>query len=863
MHVAVAASAVVGSLVASSTTLAALPGFEPRGFPPERPNGAALAEAPLPRLHAFRIDGGSIAVDGRLDEAVWRNADAGYGFLKWHPDRGLRPTEETIFKVVYDDEAIYFGIACLENDCSLVASSLSRRDNIRDSDLVSVYIDPYHDRNTGYNFRVNPLGVQEDAYLYDDGERDQDWDAVWGAETSRDDEGWYAEIRIPFASVRYRLTDSMTWGLQVYRYMHRRGEDTAWVVWDPEASGFVSRWGEVTAIESVRAPRQLELLPFVAASGTNPSADGPEDGTETFESFGLDLKYGMTADLTLNATIQPDFGQVEADPTVVNRSPFETQFEEKRPFFVEGARFFDHRDFDLFYSRRIGLESEESRIRFAGKLTGKAAGNVSVAAMYAATDVTDPGQAHNLFKNGHDLSHYLVGRIGQDFANGRHRVHLMQTAVLRTRDRLDASDDGREFRDGFGSGADFELNSRHRSYSIKGSLVGSIVDPHEVVGDPTADHAATYGTGGSLALGKNAGRLRGKVSGSWEHNQLDINDAGFLGSPDEIKTSGWLGWRYVQPESDPRLNEADLNLNLHRTWLYAGRAATGSDGTPIWSYDPRHPQTSGGDVNGYAQLRSYWAGWFGVTWDAERTDRFITRGGPLMTRPAQAGGWVGVHSDRRLRLHWEAQVEYFRDDAGGYFFEVAPVVDWNTRTWMSHTLELHLASLEERAEFLTNVEHGDASLGIGGESSVFGDLTEKRIELELRSNFLFSRNQSLELWLAPFLGTGDFTNARYLRTADSYDLVPYPESGLSGATTDDDVRVDDFDDVTASVDLNMVYRWEYRPGSTVYLVWTHGRSQAETRAENPNLDDRLSPGNLFTNEPENTLLAKISWWFAP
>jgi hypothetical protein len=803
-----------------------------------------------------------MSLDGKLDEPAWQDAEAGHGFLKWHPDRGLAPTEETIFKVAYDDQAIYFGVACLENDSANIASSLSRRDQIRDSDIVSIYIDPYLDKNTGYNFRVNPAGVQEDYYLFNNGDRDKDWDAVWGAETSTDEDGWYAEIRIPFSSVRYRPGQSMTWGLQVYRYMQRRGEDTAWVIWDPEANGFISRFGEVTDIEGVRPPRQLELLPYMVASATNPAAEGPEDDTDTFQNFGLDLKYGVTPDLTLNATVQPDFGQVEADPTVVNRSPFETFFDEKRPFFVEGARFFDHRGFDLFYSRRIGLDEEDSRIRLAGKLTGKVAGSVSLAGLYAATDITDPGQSHNLFKNGDHTSQYLVGRLGKDFAGGNHRVHVMQTAVLRSRDRLEEDDDDRAYRNGYTSGADFDLNFRDRKYSVRGSVVGSIVDPKAVKGDSTVNHDPFYGTGGALTLAKYGGTIRGDVWGRWEHNQLDLDDIGFLGAPDEIVSGSWIGWRYTQPEDDPGLNEANLNLNVHKGWLYAGRSASTDDGELLWEYNAGHAQSAGGNINGYAQWRNFWGAYFGVIYDAWRTDRFITRGGPLMRRPSQYGGWVGFHSDWRKQLNFDLEFEYLDDAAGGHYIELNPEVDWNAASWMSHSVSAHLRSINEKAEFLENVEHGDASLGIGGESSVFGDLDEKRIEVQFRSNFLFSRNKSLELYVAPFLAKGDFSNARYLRTPDSYDLATYPESGLAGpGFEDDNIQVDDFDDVTASVNLNMVYRWEYRPGSTLYVVWTHARFQGETRADNPNLDHRLSTGNIFTNEPEDTILVKMSYWF--
>jgi len=259
-------------------------------------------------------------------------------------------SEQTAFKVAFDQDAIYFAVACMENDPSRITKSLSRRDSFSNSDLVSIYIDPYHDRTTGYNFRVNPLGVQQDSYIFNDGDRDDDWNAVWEAEATVDDEGWYAEFRIPFSAIRYRPSTS-TWGLQIYRYMHGRGEDTAWITWDRETPGFVSRFGQITGLHDVPAPRQLEITPYAVVSATDPSVTGKEE-IDNFENFGADVKYGVTADLTLNATVQPDFGQVEADPAVLNLSPYETQFQEKRPFFIEGNRFFQHRGFNMFYSRR-------------------------------------------------------------------------------------------------------------------------------------------------------------------------------------------------------------------------------------------------------------------------------------------------------------------------------------------------------------------------------------------------------------------------------------------------------------------------------------------------------------------------------
>ena len=265
---------------------------------------------PLPTLQAHRIARDqAIQVDGRLDDLPWEKAETAWGFKVWNPDRGREPSEPTLFKAAYDARAIYFALACHEADPKRVTKKLSRRDRFSNSDLVSIYIDPYHDESTAYNFRVNPLGVQEDKYIYNDGEeQDQDWDAVWTAKTYEDGDGWYAEIRIPFSSIRYRA-DASTWGLQVYRYMHGRGEDTAWVIWDRDTPGFVSRFGHLTGLRDIPAPRQLELLPYAVYRATDPSTPGHER-IDNFENLGVDLKYGVTADLCLNATFQPDFGQV-------------------------------------------------------------------------------------------------------------------------------------------------------------------------------------------------------------------------------------------------------------------------------------------------------------------------------------------------------------------------------------------------------------------------------------------------------------------------------------------------------------------------------------------------------------------------
>ncbi len=806
----------------------------------------------------------AIDVDGRLDDTAWREADSAGGFRIWDPDRGALPSEETVFKVAYDEDAIYFAVACLEKDPASISKTLSRRDSYSNTDMVSIYIDPYHDRTTGYNFRVNPLGVQQDAYVYNDGDRDTDWDAVWHAETSQDDDGWYAEVRVPFSSIRYRQ-DSPTWGLQVYRYMHGRGEDTAWVTWDREQAGFVSRFGTVRGLAGIPAPRQLEVMPYAVARTTDPSEEGPEE-LDNFENFGMDLKYGVTADLTLNATVQPDFGQVEADPAQLNLTPYETFFQEKRPFFVEGSRFFEHPEFRMFYSRRIGTGDKNSRIRYAAKLTGKTVGDVSVAALAAATDITRDGQSHNCFKGGDCSSQYLVGRVGKEFNQGNHHVNLMQTAVFNGASRDDFGD--RASREAYTTGLDFDLRFRERSWIVSGSAVGSVIDPEPLASDPDFRPEKSYGTGGELGLAKLGGKFRGSCWGRWETGTLDLNDIGFLSAPDELNAGVWMQYNYTPDGESKLLNRTNVNFNWNKGWVYEPRAGYDLHSEEkVWSYDRWHRQMGGGNFNGWMQWRNFWESWWGIAYNPEGSQRHYTGdwvtmengdveaipgGGPLISEPTTWGGWFGFNTDSRKNLVLDWNINHYNDTAHNVSLSTSIGMDWNQSSAVHHRISASYSSSIDDTQHMENYEN--PGKGIGGVSFVFGDLMRRTFDLTLRTSLLFSRNQSLEVYAQPYLTTGDYRRARELVRADTYDLETYTAEGFD---------YDAWDFTYSAVNLNVVYRWEYRPGSTFYLVWTHSRSSYEDRGSGDNrsaFDHSLDPHDLFENEPENIFLAKFSYW---
>lgn len=848
----------LGLLFTPRVSWAAYAAFSTTEAGPQYADSSDGRKAADPTIRAYDARQSEIRLDGRLDDAPWKNADAGRGFGQWDPDRGAPPAEQTVFKVAYDGGAIYFGVACYETDASKIQAKLSRRDRFTNSDVVAIYLDPYHDHTTGYAFKVNPLGVQQDVYVYNNGEMDNDWDAVWQAETSRDEHGWYAEIRIPFSAIRYRSAPEMTWGLNVWRWMQSRGQDTSWKTWSRDLSGFVSNFGNVTGLQGVRAPRQLEFLPYVVQRETDPSIDGgaPADEFDGFQNIGLDMKYGVTSDLTLNATVQPDFGQVEADPATLNLSPFETFYEEKRPFFIEGSRFFQIPNFNLFYSRRVGTGDENTRIRYAGKLTGKTVGGVTVAALAASTDLTGSGQAHNVFKSGERLSRYFVGRVGKDFSQGRHRIGLMQTAVLNTADR----DTWGDFysRDAYTTGFDFDLNTKTRAWNLNGSVVGSVVNPEPHPTDPTISDKPRYGTGGEVTFSRNAGKQRGSIGGRWESSKLQINDIGFLEAPDEYQLYFWTQRRLNQDGKSKTFNSGNINYNLSRSWIYSGRKGIDPNtNQTAWEYGSGHPQYGSTNVNAWAQFRNYREGWFGIQYNIEGVHRYETRGGPLIREPTTYGGWAGVKTDTRKPFTLSVEGNHFRDTAKNHSSNGTVSLAWNQSSAVSHEANLHFENRVDDTQYLETVDLATrpGGAGIGGYSYVFGRIKQQILDLTLRSNILFSRNQSLEIYAQPFITVGDYHEARELIAPDSYRFIRYEEPGYN-------VRMNDF--AYASVNTNVVYRWEYRPGSTFYLVWTQSRSDYEERWFTPSgpagFQNGVSTKNLFRNEPENRVLAKISYW---
>jgi hypothetical protein len=867
IHVALALLLGSSMLLGTTPVQASFPAFTWSSIgstPPTTPSGSA---AEIPAIKAMRMeDSQSIKVDGKLDDAAWKDAEPGGGFRAWSPDRGGPPYGETVFKFAYDREAVFFGIACKESDPAKVTKKLARRDNDPASDNVAIYVDPYHDHSTGYIFAVNPLGVQKDSAMFNDGDEDGDWDAVWQASTYQDADGWYAEVRIPFSSIRYR-TEGDTWGLEVSRDVYYQGRTDGWIVWDRDLTGFVSRFGHLTGFENIPPPRQLEFLPYAVYRATDPATPGPEE-VEQFQNMGLDMKYGATSALVLNATFQPDFGQVEADPATLNLSPYETFYQEKRPFFIEGSRYLRSPGFNVFYSRRIGTGDQNSRIRGAGKLTGKTQNGVSIGALAAMTDITQEGQTHNFMKTGLLPSNYFVGRIGKESGTGNQRINIMQTAVVRPGARDQYGDYGS--REAYTTAGDFNLKFKDRRYSVTGVVVGSIIASEPAPGAASDTGTKMHGTGGTLTLSRNSATWSGSVNGGWATDRLDLNDIGYLRNPDYATANLFVQYRREPKGEDRKVNTLQINHNTNLGWTYAGR--TGYDihtGEPAWSYGRGHGTISSSNINFYTQLRNFWALNGSLTYQYEGTQRYDTRntvvlqsgrrgripgGGPLLGEPRTLTGSLGVDSDYRKDLVYYGGAYYSEDAAANTCYSFNTGAEWNQTRAIRHSLGVHYEWRTDDTQHIENFENVNGG-GIGGVDYVYGKLLQKTLDTTIRSNILFTRNHSLEIYAQPYLTVGSYSRPRTMVAPDTYELAPYSAEGFN--LRDSDFRY-------ASVNLNAVYRWEYRPGSTFYFVWTHSREAYEERgfaADPSGFDNGMGTGSFFKNEPENVLLVKMSYWF--
>lgn len=853
---------------------------------------AGAADPGLRVLEAVRIPPGIPlpAVDGRLDDPAWPLAPSVRHFVQMEPHEGQPPTEATEARILFGPDALYVAFRAYDAHPDSIVGQLTRRDQDTYSDRVHLLVDSYFDRRTAFHFAVNPRGVKTDLYRFDDVREDLSWDAVWDAAARIDSVGWTAEMRIPYSQLRFAHAEGQTWGVNFAREIARKKEISTWAPLRKSEARVVSGSGEIRGIGGLRPPARVELRPFTLSrlARTPPQRDNPFwRRDDWFASAGLDLKYGVTGDLTLDLTVNPDFGQVEADPARVNLTAFETFYPEKRPFFIEGVGIFhfplgvgdgDLGSESLFYSRRIGRSPqarvdvpgghvqvpEATTIFWAWKLSGKTRGGWSIGVLHA---LTAEEQAEVATSGGErrespvePATHYGVVRFQKDFRRGASALGVIATGTLR--DAAVAEDlllrsraflGGVDARHRFGAGGAYQLTGYLLASAVQGSPEAMALtqrSPSRYFQRPGAPHLRydptltdMEGWAGKLQVSKEGG-------GFWRWATVllarspgfEPNDLGYQQRTDQITSILYAGYDHYTPSRF--LRRWKVNVNGWRGWTFGGERID-----------------QGANINGSLTLPSYWGGHAGIRREFAAFSPTLLRGGPLIRTEAGLNGWMGAFSDDRRAVRGEMGLQWARaDESGSWSLSTSGGLRWRPSGWASLTLGPSVSWNVADAQWVRRI---DAS----GPRYLFARLEQKTVAITSRFDLTFRPDLTLQGYFQPFVSGGSFSefkevaDPRARRYRDRFRSVAVHREGRNYLTDLDGNRIwERFPEPDFNVRQfrsNLVLRWEYRPGSHLYLVWSQGRNDFETDGR-----FRLGEGmaDLFSAPATNVFMVKASYW---
>jgi len=759
-----------------------------------------------------------IKIDGILDEEAWLKGKPVSGFIQFTPNEGEPASEPTKVTVLYDDAALYVGFMCYESEPEKMVMILSERDSWIAADRVQFEIDSFHDHMSSFFFEVNASGSMRDGCRVGVGDHyDMTWNSVWEVETHQGPEGWSAEFRIPFHCLRFNEAEENVWGINFYRHIMSKNEYVIWHYNTETHADDIASFRHLVNLKGIKPARHFEILPyFVSSQHNDPDAVNRKDGLDLNSDTGIDLKYGITPNMTLDASINPDFGQVESDPAVINLSTFETFYEEKRPFFIEGASKFNT-DFRLFYSRRIGHapavspddldywinRPNRTTILGAAKLTGKTANGWELGLLNAVTDReyasyvnTDSQQIRTVVM---DEANYNVTRVKKEFETGS-SIGILTAA----HHQKGASPT-------YSAGFDWELFFKGREYSLAGQTVGSRLGGGET------------GSGLEAEFSKNSGKhIRGCLGVEYESKGLNLNKVGFLRRPNYLGGWAWLQYRIAEPVW--KIRQGSHNINF---W-----GGQNLDGDVI---------SLGGNYNNWFEFENLWKSGFGIAIDFPHYDDRETRGGPLVRVPRTWALWIWgeTNSSKPFMVNVNPAIGTVRDGRWADFclwFQLRPRE--NLRFYFGPGIE----TMDDVSRWLTDIENDS-----GERIDIFGELDYREINMNFRSTMTFRRNMTLMLFSQIFVGAGDYSNFKQFVPVDDY--------------TELTVEYDENPDFNyKSFKLNAVFRWEYMPGSDLYVVWTQAR---DANDEFGDFRFRRDFNGIFDTVSDNVFLVKINYWWNP
>ena len=837
-------------------------------------------------------------IDGLIDDVSWELVEWESDFIESRPDENTPPNHQTKFKILYDENYIYVSFRCFDSEPDKIVKRLSRRDGF-EGDWVAVFFDSYYDKRTTFNFIVTAAGVKGDEFSSNNGNNsDESWNPIWYTKTNIDDKGWTAEMKIPLSQLKFGKSDEQTWGLQVMRKLFREEERSVWQRIPRDTPGWASEFGLLKGLLHIKPQKQLEIQPYgISKLETYEAEPGNpfKDGNDSKFTVGLDAKIGITNDLTLDLTINPDFGQVEADPSAIALDGFQIFFQEQRPFFVENKNIFDYRvsnseagntfgSDNVFYSRRIGRspqgypnsntgefvdQPENTEILGAAKFSGKTKDGWSIGVLESVTakkyaTIDNNGQRRKEVVE--PLTNYFVGRLQKDFNDRNTFIGGVFTAT----NRNDLTTNLNFLHESaYSGGLDVRHQWNDRDWYAAGNIIfsrvngsttailntqESITHLFQRVGadylDLDPNKTSLTGTGGNIQIGKvGNGHWKFETGGTWRSPELELNDLGFQRQADDIRHYTWVGYQTLKPDNTFR--QVGINYNHWSVWDFGGNHNSLRFNTNSWQ-----------------NWKNNWFSNLGFNYAPKQYSNFALRGGPRLRLTPEIGFFNGVESDGRKKLQYSMFHSGSKGTDNSYTnYNIEFGVRYQPINALSISAYPGYSTNNDQLQFVDNLDFNGATKYING------TVAQETLSMSFRLNYTINPNLTIQYWGQPFISKGVYTDFKQVvdplaktfnARIDTYgpnqisfanDIYAVDED-LDG-TTDYSFNNPDFS--FTQFRSNLVVRWEYKPGSEIFLVWSQDLSSSGNPSEG--LFKTLENNLLGDIKPKNIFLLKATYRF--
>jgi hypothetical protein len=828
-------------------------------------------------------------IDGKLNDECWSKGNWAGNFRQWLPDEGAKPSYPTDFNIQYDDKNLYVAIRCHDGE----PEKMQRRPGVRDEfagDMTGVNFDSYHDFRTGFEFTVTSWGQKIDLVLFNPNNWDLNWNSVWKIKTGVEDSAWVAEYEIPLSQLRYSRKDDQVWGLHVWRWINRLQEESDWEIQSKTGPGVLFNFGEMHGLSGLKKSKRLEIMPYSLGNfqtmKKEPESPFTGKGREWGGNVGLDAKIGISSNFTVDLTVNPDFGQVESDPSVINLTAFETFYEEKRPFFLEGLTIFDYKfdDQSLFYSRRIGhapslqvapndnlfvKAPDKTSIISAMKFSGTTSKGLSVGVIQSVTDnefarLSDKYGNRSSIKV-EPLTSYTVARVQKGYNSGNTVVGGIITSTNRS-----IKDENLETlsSNAYTGGLDLRHHWKDKEYYVDARLIGSYIKGssqsisllqqssaryYQRPGATYLDYDTTAthlnGWGGRLIVGKGSKGLWKYSTGvSWLSPGLELNDLGYMNTSDQINQQNEISYLINQPAGIFRTYS--ITLEQVNSWNFNG--------------DYLH---SGAHLEFISEFKNQWGLTANIMGHTKSLDTKILRGGYDMKMPQRLDIMGALNTDPSRKF--TATLGYgfeTRGNSSAKSFELKPGINYRPINNIKFGVTADYIKNNDELQYIAT------SYEVPGNRYILGAIDQKTLGLTFRVDVNLTPEFSIQYYGSPFISRGSYSKLKYITNpesdtyADRYALYTSAElsdgvynlhDDFGGSTVNYSVANPDFN--FHEFRSNLVAKWEYRLGSFIYLVWSSEKSGATALSKASIGDSYKQLRSIF---PNNIFLIKLNYWFS-